>query len=240
MTDWHTVTSPEKSSTFVVTCGYIAEDHNEVTEQAAVVFEHFDQSIIEGPADAVAATLRAAADLLTRPDAQQWHVRPVRTALDLFTVHGAARTELARTNHLVARLLADTLTAQLPDAVYLILDHDDSHNDRLTLDRICDHAGCTLHRFTGDPGADRLPDLPDAHPLRIAWQGHGMDPCDPHTLARVVRDLAADGGVFADELPDDLDSEDAPTEQPCLALTATARVDRPDLADWPRLLRPYR
>jgi hypothetical protein len=242
MTEWHTVS--DRNDLYIVTPGYQAEDGQDTTGYALVA-DHGDQCVIEGDPDTLAAQLRAAADLLTRPDRDRWSIRPVAAAAhDTLAAQHAARAQAVTAAHRAARLLADTLTAHLPNAAYLVLGFDDDscHNQRLIPDRLCDPDGHAIHRFTH---TGRLPDRSTGHPLHqqllTAWRD--LDPADPRTLTRIIRALAT-AGEFADRMPCDLpglDPDEDFGDLPVMALVPAARLDRPGLAaDLPQLLRPHR
>lgn len=236
MTEHHLLDPADPGSgPLVVTGGFTTEDDTDVDEEAALVFDHGDQCVIQGPRAHLAAVCEAAAGVLTRPDLDRWASVPVRPADGVLAAYRADRARLADRAATVARLLADTLTACLPDAAYLVLSLDRSH-DRHDLDRVLDRTGATVHRFTGHRLVDRLPDLPAGHTLHTAWGG--ADPTDPLVLIEVVRMLDADGADF--DLVPDLPDVATPAEQPCLLLAPGLPALFPEAPrHFPRLLRPY-
>ncbi|MEY9839369.1 hypothetical protein [Streptacidiphilus sp. EB103A] len=159
---------------------------------------------------------------------------PAPGPLPPLAVHAAAAAIARDTARTVARLIADTLTAMLPTAAYLVL--DENHYE-IALHSVLDASGATLRTFTTRPEAP-LPPLDPASALRSAWQGE--DPGDPQTIASVLLYLLNDGMVL-DIVPDDLPDRDAPLDYPCLLLSPDARPgSMSDLDDeLHRLLRLY-
>jgi hypothetical protein len=140
----------------------------------------------------------------------------------------------------IARLIADTLRTQYPQAAYLVLYIDD---DR---DLATDLFPASLRDADGHTGNDfddsQLPPLPDDSPLRPLWGDHC--PTDVFQVRHILRTLRLSGAVF-DDYPNDLRTEgDDEGYIPCLLLSDQARPERwayaDDGDDYPeRLLRPY-
>ncbi|MCX4919847.1 hypothetical protein [Streptomyces sp. NBC_00687] len=145
-------------------------------------------------------------------------------------------------NNALARLIADTLTAQYDGAAaYLVLDEESYSGDFIGLVGVLDAEGSCLFKF-GDYTAP-LPPLPPGSPLADAWGSR--DPADPWTLAKAVQGLYQTGAIFdrlpVDRLPLASDSSTAAEAHYCLLLSTAARPDCWDFeeAATARLVRPY-
>jgi hypothetical protein len=139
----------------------------------------------------------------------------------------------------VARLVADTLRGQFPQAAYLVLWIDPERDLATDLfpSSIRDAEGQILTDFME---AAPLPPLPAKDPLRALWGGH--DPADAFQVRHVLRTLRLSGATF-DNFPEDLRNEgDDEGDIPCLLLSPQARPERWEPEDddhRERLLRPY-
>ncbi|GJF30310.1 hypothetical protein KNE206_30100 [Kitasatospora sp. NE20-6] len=148
-----------------------------------------------------------------------------------------AQRDMAR---LVARTIADTLSAQLPGAAYLTLmiQEDTERDEHLFPESVRDTAGDVLFDFEG-----HMPPLgPEHAELRAQWGN--LAPDDPFALRTMLRYLYINGAVF-DRLPEDLDDSGDDDEVPCLLLSAEARPhewEHEGEDTWDveaRRLRPY-
>ncbi|MFF1517076.1 hypothetical protein [Streptomyces sp. NPDC058305] len=151
-----------------------------------------------------------------------------------------ATARIRDANNALARLIADTLTAQYDGAAaYLVLDENESA-DFMGLVSVIDAEGSCLFKFGDDTAT--LPPLPPGSPLADAWSGH--DPVEPWTVCRAVQGLYQTGVIF-DRLPVDrlslAESSTAAEEHYCLLLSTAARPDFWDFdeAEKARLVRPY-
>ncbi|MGW3308156.1 hypothetical protein ACWDG9_16400 [Streptomyces sp. NPDC001073] len=140
----------------------------------------------------------------------------------------------------IARLVADTLRTQFPQAAYLVLHIDD---DRDLATDLFPHSLRNADGHTGyDFDSAHLPSLPDDSPLLPLWGGHS--PTDLFQVRYILRTLRLSGAVF-DDYPTDLRTEDDDEGYvPCLLLSDQARPEQwayaDDGDDYPeRLLRPY-
>ncbi|MGW2421476.1 hypothetical protein ACWC0C_19880 [Streptomyces sp. NPDC001709] len=163
---------------------------------------------------------------------------PGADAIDIVSWMEAVRAQRAAAQG-VARLIADTLRVQFPQAAYLVLwiDHERDTATDLFPDSIRDAGGRILTDFTE---ADPLPPLPGAHPLRALWGSH--EPADVFQVRHLLRTLRLGGGDF-DNFPEDLrNDQDDEGDIPCLLLSGEARPERWEAEDEDhseRLLRPY-
>ncbi|QDN54056.1 hypothetical protein [Streptomyces sp. S1D4-20] len=169
---------------------------------------------------------------MTRPQTD-----PARAA-DLASWTQTLRAQRAAAQD-VARLVADTLRVQFPQAAYFVLkiDYDRDLATDLFPDSIRDAEGQILTDFE----SARLPLLPATDPLRALWGSH--DPADIFQVRHVLRTLRLSGGDF-DDFPEDLRNDDRDDEGyiPCLLLSPQARPERWEAKDddhRERLLRPY-
>ena len=237
MTDWHTIRTD--SDMFIASRGAPAPAHPAVTGEGVAVLQD-DQTVVPDARILLADRLAAAAAASQTgilPEHEPGAGRPAapRPGGPL-AAYRATRTRLAGEAQALARLVADTLTTVLPDAAYLVLRWDPGFT-RYDLDRVLNRRGAAVHVFTGAARADRLPALPDRHPLRTAWEG--ADPADPRVLEDAIRMLDADGGHF-DLVPYRLPHPGAPAEEPCLLLAPGLRAALPEApVVFPRLVRPY-
>ncbi|MEU5476681.1 hypothetical protein [Streptomyces mirabilis] len=137
----------------------------------------------------------------------------------------------------IARLVADTLRTQFPQAAYLVLFIDDEHDLATDLfpNSIRDANGRTLNDFS----SSLLPPLPADSPLLALWGSYS--PIDAFQVRHVLRTLRLSGAAF-DDYPADLRTEDDDEGFiPCLLLSSQARPEEweRDEDDRERLLRPY-
>ncbi|MET8291498.1 hypothetical protein ABZV80_40950 [Streptomyces sp. NPDC005132] len=138
----------------------------------------------------------------------------------------------------LARLIADTLTAQFDVAAYLILE-DDEHGDALWLHSVLDASGRTLFTFSD---GTMLPAVADDSPLRAAWGQ--LNPGDPASLEQAVHGLRQARAIF-DHVPDDLLCDAITDDHSCLLLSTSAHPGCWDFGwdfdgdDARRLVRPY-
>ncbi|MGW0334297.1 hypothetical protein ACWD0J_20920 [Streptomyces sp. NPDC003011] len=139
----------------------------------------------------------------------------------------------------VARLVADTLRVQFPQAAYLVLFIDDDRDMATDLfpDSLRDAEGQILNDFD----SPKLPPLPEDSPLRPLWGTHS--PTDLFQVRHILRTLRLSGAAF-DDYPEDLRTEkDDEGYIPCLLLSSQARPEQwnydDDDDDRERLLRPY-
>lgn len=139
----------------------------------------------------------------------------------------------------VARLIADTLRAQLPGAAYLVLTSDPEHERATCLfpHSVRDEAGAVLYDFEDH----LLPPVEHGTPLSAAWAD--LSPRDAFDLRFILRCLYTAGAVF-DTYPADLRADGDPEEEslPCLLLSPAARPElqyENDEDAGQRLLRPY-
>ncbi|MER7982445.1 hypothetical protein [Streptomyces sp. NPDC095817] len=151
-----------------------------------------------------------------------------------------ATARMGDANNALARLIADTLTAQYDGtAAYLVLDEDESA-DFMGLVSVLDAEGSCLFKFGDDTAT--LPPLPKGSPLADAWSGH--NPVEPWTVCHAVQGLYRTGAIF-DRLPLDhlslAESSTAADEHYCLLLSTAAHPDFWDFdeAEKARLVRPY-
>jgi hypothetical protein len=137
----------------------------------------------------------------------------------------------------IARLVADTLRTQFPEAAYFVLFIDDERDLATDLfpASIRDANGRTLN----DLSSDKLPSLPADSPLLALWGNYS--PTDVFQVRHVLRTLRLSGAAF-DDYPTDLRTEhDDEGFIPCLLLSSQARPEEwdRDEDDRERLLRPY-
>lgn len=147
-------------------------------------------------------------------------------AADIASWNQALRAQRAAAQD-VARLVADTLRAQFPQAAYFVLeiDYDRDPATDLFPDSIRDAQGQILTDFE----SPRLPPLPATDPLRARWGSH--DPADLFQVRHVLRTLRLSGGAF-DDFPEDLRNDnDDEGYIPCLLLSEQARPERWDTWD---------
>lgn len=146
-----------------------------------------------------------------------------------------AEAELVTSAQRLARLIADTLTAMLPEAAYLVLTCDDG--DELELHSLLSAQGFLLWDFIHHD--DPLPALPPDSPLGAQWPD---DPRRATTLLPLLAALRRRGMTF-DHLPEQLAVGDVPRFAHCLLLSPTARPARWAWdcaeADIQHRLRPY-
>ncbi|MEW1568441.1 hypothetical protein AB0454_36370 [Streptomyces sp. NPDC093509] len=152
-----------------------------------------------------------------------------------------AIARIREANNALARLIADTLTAQYDGAAaYLVLDEAESA-DFMGFVSVLDADGSCLFEFGDDTAT--LPALPPDSPLARSWSSR--DPGEPWTLCTAVQGLYQTGAIFdrlpLDRLPLASDSSTAAEEHYCLLLSTAARPDLWDFeeADMARLVRPY-
>ncbi|WP_431921440.1 hypothetical protein [Nonomuraea jabiensis] len=150
-------------------------------------------------------------------------------------------TGLYGLGHQMARLIADTLRLQFPDAAYLVLFIDEEMEDRdyeLFPHSIRDANGEIIYDFSDAC----LPPIDDER-AKSAW-GH-LNPRDAFQLRWLLRQLYIVGHRF-DNLPEDLlHEEDGEVAPPCLLLSEQARPHQWEPTSpqdierlGPRLLRP--
>ncbi len=140
----------------------------------------------------------------------------------------------------IARLVADTLRTQFPQAAYLVLsiDYDRDLATDLFPASLRDANGQILNDFANS----ELPPLPDGSPLRSLWGPHS--PTDFYQVRYILRTLRLSGAAF-DDYPTDLRTDhDDEGYIPCLLLSTQARPEQwtYDVEDDDyneRLLRPY-
>ncbi|MEV6533744.1 hypothetical protein AB0M86_29800 [Streptomyces sp. NPDC051639] len=152
-----------------------------------------------------------------------------------------ATARIREANNALARLIADTLTAQYEGAAaYLVLNEDESA-DFMGLVSVLDAEGACLFAFGDDTAT--LPPLPPGSVLADAWGSR--DPAKPWTVCTAIQGLYQTGAIFdrlpLDRLPLASDSSTAAEEHYCLLLSAAARPDFWDFdeANMARLVRPY-
>ncbi|WP_406834822.1 hypothetical protein ACICHK_00160 [Streptomyces sp. AHU1] len=151
-----------------------------------------------------------------------------------------ATARIREANDALARLIADTLSAQFGGAAAYLVLHEAESADFMGLVSVLDAKGFCLFEFGDDTAT--LPPLPPGSPHGSAWGSR--DPAEPWTVCRAVQGLYQTGALF-DRLPLDclpLACESTAAEEHyCLLLSTAARPDfwDYDAADTARLVRPY-
>ncbi|MFJ2397460.1 hypothetical protein ACIOTI_32540 [Streptomyces sp. NPDC087843] len=130
-----------------------------------------------------------------------------------------ATARIREANNALARLTADTLTAQYDGAAaYLVLNEDESA-DFMGLVSVLDAEGACLFAFGDDTAT--LPPLPPGSLLADAWGSR--DPAKPWTVCTAIQGLYQMGAIFdrlpLDRLPLASDSSTAAEEHHCLLLS---------------------
>ncbi|WP_415940241.1 hypothetical protein [Streptomyces sp. 039-1] len=162
---------------------------------------------------------------------------PTRTSWNAY-IDVTAR--LREANNALARLIADTLTAQYDEAAYLVLNEDDSA-EFMGLVSVLDAEGACLFKFGDDTAT--LPPLPSGSPLTAAWDSR--DPAEPWTVCTAIQGLYQTGAIFdrlpLHRMPLASDSSTADEAHYCLLLSTAAHPDFWDFdeAATTRLVRPY-
>ncbi|MFD5814689.1 hypothetical protein [Streptomyces sp. NPDC127038] len=165
---------------------------------------------------------------------------PAVTASITWTQFVDATARIRQANNDLARLIADTLSAQFGGAAAYLVLHEAESADFMGLISVLDAEGSCLFAFGDDLAT--LPPLPPDSPHASAWDGR--DPAEPWTVCRAVQGLYQTGALF-DRLPLDRLPQAIPStacdEHSCLLLSTAARPDlwTFDEADMARLVRPY-